>query len=264
MREFNLSEGDIKKFSFAQYYTQYSGQGSSARPERLLLEMGRTPFEESIQEKIATPLLVLCVIAMAGYILAMGDGLGMAIFFGLLAGFFLWMVSLLVLTLIPAILSFTLHLTCRVISPVYRISYLPFIEAVRKYQYDLLAFSAWVERKKEEFWRSLSGVEFENELAKLFMGMGYQVELTPKTADGGVDLILKKNGKKTVVQCKAHKRPISIGTARELSAAVRDFGANAGLIACLEGVTRPTANYIADKPIEVLSLPGIMAMHEEL
>lgn len=115
-------------------------------------------------------------------------------------------------------------------------------------------------RQQEEFWRSLRGRAFEYELASLFKKKGYSVETTPPTGDAGVDLILRKGGTKTIVQCKAHAKKIGIGTARELSACLRDFSADRAIIACLEGVTRPVTDYIKDKPIDVIDVHDIVEM----
>lgn len=63
------------------------------------------------------------------------------------------------------------------------------------------------QRKREQYWESLGGIEFEQELGRLYRARGYDVRTTPTSGDQGIDLILRKNGKTTVVQCKAHKRP---------------------------------------------------------
>ena len=120
---------------------------------------------------------------------------------------------------------------------------------VAKKEYDL-----WRIMRQEEFWRSLDGLSFENAVGNLFTKMGYDVEGTPRTGDGGVNLILTKRSEKTVVQCKAHNKKIPIGTARELSAALRDFNADKAIIACFEGVTKPVIEYIQDKPIRVMDV----------
>jgi len=105
----------------------------------------------------------------------------------------------------------------------------------------------------------LSGVEFERELGKLFSLTGYAVSHTSSTADGGVDLLLRKDGKLTVVQCKAHKKPISISVARELFASMMDFKADNAIIACFEGVTKPVGDYIKTKRITVMTVNDIIA-----
>ena len=60
-------------------------------------------------------------------------------------------------------------------------------------------------RKRIDYWRFLRGIEFEQELAALLRSLGYQVQSTPKSDDQGIDLILTKDGKITIVQCKGQK-----------------------------------------------------------
>jgi len=117
-----------------------------------------------------------------------------------------------------------------------------------------------VATQQESYWRALSGVGFERELGKLFSRMGYLVTHTRATSDGGVDLILLKEGRKTVVQCKAQIGNVVIGVARELRAAMLDFNADDGIIACFDGVTKPVADYVSDKSIRVLTLREILAL----
>jgi restriction system protein len=90
--------------------------------------------------------------------------------------------------------------------------------------------------------------------------MGYDVSHTPRTGDGGVDLLARKNGRLTVVQCKAHNKRIPIGVARELAASMSDFKASDAIIACYEGVTKPVEEYIKGKRISVLALPQIVEL----
>jgi type III restriction enzyme len=118
-------------------------------------------------------------------------------------------------------------------------------------------------RHKIEYWRSLDGEAFERELAAVYNGLGYQIRRTPSSGDGGVDLILRKGDETTVVQCKARRDKIGISTARELSASIVDFKAHRGVIACFEGVTQPTVEYISDKPIEVIDLNDIIRLADE-
>jgi hypothetical protein len=143
--------------------------------------------------------------------------------------------------------------------------------AIDDYRKKVREYEQWVAaqererlRRQEQYWRGLSGVAFENELARLFRGLGYQVSQTPRTGDGGVDLILLKNDRKTVVQCKAHDKKIPIGVARELVASIQDFKADDAIIACLEGVTGPVQQYIAAKPIRVIDVRGILSLQRGL
>ena len=65
----------------------------------------------------------------------------------------------------------------------------------------------------------LSGVEFENFLAKLFTSMGYEVLTTKVTGDQGADLILTKFGANTVVQAKRYTGRVSNSAVQEVVAA---------------------------------------------
>lgn len=137
-------------------------------------------------------------------------------------------------------------------------------EAIAAFEREKREYDAWLAKQREEYWRSLSGIAFERELGKQFSLMGYDVTYTPGTADGGVDLILKKDGRVTVVQCKAHKRSIPIGVVRELSASLVDFAADEAIIACFEGMTEPAADYARRKGIAVLTLTEILARQMKL
>ena len=60
-------------------------------------------------------------------------------------------------------------------------------------------------KKTREHWRSLRDIPFEQELATLYRNLGYQVQSTARSGDQGIDLILTKGSKSTIVQCKGQK-----------------------------------------------------------
>ena len=142
-------------------------------------------------------------------------------------------------------------------------NYQKYFDAYSNYQKEKQIYELRVAKRHGEYWRSLSGTAFEKELGKLFSLMGYSVDYTPSTSDGGVDLCLRKDGKLTIVQCKAHNKRIPISVARELCASIVDFRANDAIIACFEGVTKPVEVYIANKPITVLHLGDIIALQNQ-
>lgn len=57
--------------------------------------------------------------------------------------------------------------------------------------------------------KKMDGVEFENYLAKLFEGFGFEVETTPTTGDYGADLLLYKSQQKIAVQAKCYSVGVS-------------------------------------------------------
>jgi len=68
-------------------------------------------------------------------------------------------------------------------------------------------------------WAALDGLGFEHAVARIYREQGFDVELTPRTNDQGVDLILKKNGKVSIVQCKAYSSNVGVSAIRELAGA---------------------------------------------
>ena len=132
-------------------------------------------------------------------------------------------------------------------------------EAERARQVALLA----QQRKREQYWESLGGIEFERELGKLYGARGYQVEFTPVSGDQGVDLILRKNGKTTVIQCKAQKRPASPNVIRDLYGSMLHHKADNAILACTGGFSGNVVKFARGKPIELISAWHIARMAEE-
>ena len=56
--------------------------------------------------------------------------------------------------------------------------------------------------------RQLDPVAFERFVGSLFERMGYQVQTTALSGDEGVDLILRKDQKLAIVQCKRYEGPV--------------------------------------------------------
>ncbi|MDV2990543.1 MAG: hypothetical protein N4J56_000197 [Chroococcidiopsis sp. SAG 2025] len=76
----------------------------------------------------------------------------------------------------------------------------------------------------------MSGKEFEQLLSILFRKTGYQVSLTLDTQDYGADLILYKDGIKTIVQAKRSKNPVGVKAVQEVSCAVKHYKANKAMV----------------------------------
>jgi|CXWL01.1.fsa_nt_gi hypothetical protein len=66
-------------------------------------------------------------------------------------------------------------------------------------------------------WAELDGVGFERGVARIYREKGFDVEFTPRTKDQGVDLILKRNGAVSIVQCKAYTNNVGVSAVRELA-----------------------------------------------
>jgi restriction system protein len=96
-----------------------------------------------------------------------------------------------------------------------------------------------VEKLQELSWR-----EFEQFCAEVFRRRGFAVEETATGADGGVDLILRRTGETTYVQCKHRAiRPVDVRVVRELFGVVAAEGATWGLVASSGSFTDPARQF---------------------
>lgn len=123
-----------------------------------------------------------------------------------------------------------------------------YIEAKKKYEWNLL-------REQKEFWQSLRGDAFEIELATLLKKHGHKVHLTSSTGDRGVDIFLDDN---TIIQCKAHEKPVGVGAARDLYGALHDLGAHEAILASVSGFTKGVYDFTKEKPIILMDLQDII------
>lgn len=117
-------------------------------------------------------------------------------------------------------------------------------------------------RKKKEYWNSLDGWEFEEEIKIIYEKQGYQAKLTSYSADGGIDIKLKKDNKYYIVQCKAHKAQLGPSVIRELYGTMISEKANGAILATLEGVSSKAKEFAKNKPIKILTIDEIIEMHE--
>lgn len=116
-------------------------------------------------------------------------------------------------------------------------------------------------RDDVSWWWSLNGWEFEEEVAKVFRDNGYEVEVTRKVNDGGIDLVMYRNGKKTIVQCKHYRNEVPVQPLRELNGLKEDFEADELILVASSGITRAGEEFVSNKPyFTVLTLEDIMRM----
>lgn len=123
---------------------------------------------------------------------------------------------------------------------------------------ELMANPCWANRN---WWWTLDGWSFEQEVAQIFELNGYIVEITKKTGDGGVDLILWKDDIKTIVQCKHYRAFIPVDYVRELNGVREDFRAQRVIMVASSGASSQCYNFIKNKPyFTILNLDDIIAL----
>jgi restriction system protein len=65
----------------------------------------------------------------------------------------------------------------------------------------------------------MDGIQFEHYLKELYLSRGYSAEVTSASGDYGADLLLKKDGKKIVVQAKRYAKDVGIKAVQEVMGA---------------------------------------------
>ena len=65
---------------------------------------------------------------------------------------------------------------------------------------------------------AMSGIEFEDHVARIARACGVPVIMTPLTGDWGVDLVVGRRPDRLAVQCKRQSRPVGAGAVQEVVA----------------------------------------------
>lgn len=90
----------------------------------------------------------------------------------------------------------------------------------------------------------MSGYQFEDVLARLYSGMGYEVSRTRASRDQGADLILTRLGERAVVQAKRYDCKVSNKAIQEVVAARAHYQATRAIVATSSYFT-PAASQLA-------------------
>uniref|UniRef100_UPI003F81F7A4 restriction endonuclease n=1 Tax=Xanthomonas sp. 0924 TaxID=2835534 RepID=UPI003F81F7A4 len=104
--------------------------------------------------------------------------------------------------------------------------------------------------------------QFELLVGDAFRRQGYSVEETGLGgADGGIDLILRKDGRRTLVQCKQWKRQqVGVSIVREMFGLLAHHHAHAVKIACIGTYTKDAERFAEGKPIELIGGEQLLDM----
>ncbi len=139
-------------------------------------------------------------------------------------------------------------------------------QEISTYNKKMYEYKEYCKRLNENFWYGLDGHTFEQEVAKLFRKEGYHATVSKIGADGGIDIILTKGGKKYAVQCKAHNKKISEGVARDLYGVLHAKNYDGGYLVTLNGVSSKTYQFCKtrkDKPIIIWTIKTILNKYSE-
>ncbi|MEO8460697.1 MAG: restriction endonuclease [Dokdonella sp.] len=124
----------------------------------------------------------------------------------------------------------------------------------------LLAAQTGLDSLSDISWR-----RFEMLVGEAFRRQDYAVEETGLGgADGGIDLILRKDGKTTLVQCKQWRtRQVKVNVVREMYGVMTHHHADAVKIVAIGNYTVDAERFARDKPIELIHGEALLAMVRE-
>lgn len=112
----------------------------------------------------------------------------------------------------------------------------------------------------------MSWREFEMLVGEAFRRRGYFVEETGLGGkDGGIDLVVRKGGRKELVQCKQWRtRQVRASTVREMWGLAHHHDADAVHIVCIGNFTPDAAAFARGKSIELIDGPLLWEMVREV
>jgi restriction system protein len=118
------------------------------------------------------------------------------------------------------------------------------------------------ELRKRSYWTVLDGYGFERATAEVLNKHQFHAKVTPGSGDGGVDIQVTRNGRRGVVQCKAHTACVGPHVVRDLYGVIHHSRASFGIIVSLGGFTKGAVDFARDKPILFVDLDDLIAMQE--
>lgn len=105
--------------------------------------------------------------------------------------------------------------------------------------------------------QALSGVQFENLCQLLLQKVGFSVETTSVSGDGGIDLIATCDKPffkgKYIVQCKRYSGSVGVPIVRDLYGVVTAERANKGILITTGHYTASAIEFSADKNLELIA-----------
>ncbi len=106
-----------------------------------------------------------------------------------------------------------------------------------------------VRKLKRTTWRT-----FEEICAELFDAEGWRILRAGKSgADGGIDIVMQKRGKKAIVQCKRYRdAPVGVKTVREMYGLLHEHDADEAYIVTSSGFTKESLLFVEGKPIVLI------------
>lgn len=108
----------------------------------------------------------------------------------------------------------------------------------------------------------VSWKEFEWLVGEVFRRQGYRTEESlGGGADGGIDLILRRDGQTTLVQCKRWKsKPVGVPIIRETFGILTAEGVYRAMVITTSKFTKESKDFARGKPIDLIDGPRLLTL----
>ena len=131
-----------------------------------------------------------------------------------------------------------------------------YLDRFSKHRKDRFFF--FVKKRGLKAVQRLSWQDFERYCAGYFSSRGYRVQITGGGgADDGMDLLVSKNGKSAIVQCKRWKKPVGVQVIREMYGIMHANHHDQVFIIALTGYTKKAHAWALGKPIRLISAESL-------
>jgi hypothetical protein len=109
-------------------------------------------------------------------------------------------------------------------------------------------------------WRSLAGGPFERFLVEVFENLGYAVQWSGRTGDGGADIVAKGKGRGVVIQAKGYPSGATVGTdaVQEAHTGKALHKCDVAVVITNSALTRPARNLARSIGCVVIEQDGIV------
>nr|WP_242067639.1 restriction endonuclease [Lysinibacillus sphaericus] len=106
----------------------------------------------------------------------------------------------------------------------------------------------------------MDGWEFEHYLGDLYKKKGYKTKVTSGSRDFGADLVLKKRGKKIVVQAKRYNRNVGVKAVQEVHSSIKYYKADEGWVVTNSYFTEPAIKLAKSTEIKLIDRDDLIKL----
>ena len=106
----------------------------------------------------------------------------------------------------------------------------------------------------------MDGRQFELYLGLLFKALGYKTEVTRSAGDYGADLVIEKNGVRTVVQAKCYAKNVGIDAVQQVQASKAHYKAAQAWVVTNRGFTEAAENLAKSNGVTLIGRERLIEM----